>query len=80
MARAREILQSVRPESMASSSRVRPMDWFNCTMDFIALVLDWTGVVLARGAPVLNLLTCGWAITWAVADTIHEVQAISSDC
>lgn len=53
---------------------------FNCLIDFAAIFLDWTTVVGACGAPVVNVFACGFAIARATADTIHNTMAIGTDC
>ncbi len=54
--------------------------WFDCAWNATNIVLDWVGVVGACGAPVVNGFACGFAITWAVADTIKNAHDMATDC
>lgn len=78
--RTRDVLRSVQPTTALKTGPGGTDAFFNCSMDILALVIDWVGVVAACGAPVVNVFACGWAIAWATADTIHEVESMIADC
>ena len=80
-ARAQHVLEVLRSVgNRVSAASVGAQDAFGCIMDLVALTADWVGVVIACGAPVVNLFACGFAIIWAVADTINIASNIGNDC
>ncbi len=79
--RVRQILQRTISEARAKKGVQAQFDLSNCIWDVISLMMDWLGVVLACGTPVIVVpILCGMAIAWATYDTIMVCRAMPNDC
>jgi hypothetical protein len=79
MARFGDIIQEVQA-AQSSGRGIATEGWLNCAWGGVNIALDWVGVVAACGAPVVNGFACGFAVTWAVADTIKNAKDMATDC
>jgi hypothetical protein len=73
------LLRAVQ-QQQSQHGRLRTNDMIGCIMNLVSIAVDWVSVIIACGAPVVDLLVCIPTIIWATADTIRSAAGIGNDC